>query len=111
MNIKKTSEILFSKEPVRVEFTALDDLKKHQSVINTAASKAQGQLNSAIDALYAAHKSAVEGVSMARKASAMAKELGVDEGQFAGWEKQYVSNRDSLESAMTAISKLQNNLL
>lgn len=95
---------------MKVELTALADIKQYQSEINTASSKAQGQLNSAISALQSALKIANSAISDARKAGAMAKELGVDEGQFAGWEKQFVNNRDSFESAISAISKIQNNI-
>jgi predicted nucleic acid-binding Zn-ribbon protein len=97
-------------EPMEVEFSALSDIKGYQSTIQTARDKASNQLNSAIDAISAAKKVADKAVADARKAQAMAKELGVDEGQFNGWEKQFVSNRDTFESAISAIQRIQNNL-
>ena len=67
-------------------------------------------MNAAIDALSAAQKIAEKALAEARKAQAMAKSLGVDEGQFNGWEKQFVASRDSFESAISAIARIQNNI-
>ena len=95
---------------MKVEFNALSDIKGYQSTIQTASGKASGQLNAAIDALSAAQKIAEKALAEARKAQAMAKSLGVDEGQFNGWEKQFVASRDSFESAISAIARIQNNI-
>ena len=95
---------------INVELGAIDELKSLQSVINSNSNKASSQLDSAINALKIALKSANEAVSKARRAQAMAKELGVDEKQFDGWEKQFVQNRDAFDSAISAIGKIQNNI-
>jgi hypothetical protein len=99
-----------AKEPMKVEFNALSDIKGYQSTIQTASDKASGQLDAAITALRAAQKVAETAVAEARKAQAMAKSLGVDEGQFNGWEKQFVASRDSFDSAISAIARIQNNI-
>jgi hypothetical protein len=99
-----------AQEPMKVEFNALNDLKGFQSTIQSASDKASNQLNAAIDALRAAQKVAETAVAEARKAQAMAKSLGVDEGQFNGWEKQFVASRDSFDSAISAIARIQNNI-
>lgn len=99
-----------AQEPMKVEFNALNDLKGFQSTIQSASDKASGQLDSAIAALRAAQKAAETAVAEARKAQAMAKSLGVDEGQFNGWEKQFVASRDSFDSAISAIARIQNNI-
>jgi len=101
---------LSAQEPMKVELNALSDIKGYQSTIQSASDKASNQLNAAIDALSSAQKIAVKAVADARKAQAMAKELGVDEGQFNGWEKQFVSSRDAFESAISAIQRIQNNI-
>lgn len=97
-------------EPMKVEFNALSDIKGYQSTIQAASGKASSQLNAAIDALSAAQKIAEKALAEARKAQAMAKSLGVDEGQFNGWEKQFMQSRDSFESAISAIARIQNNI-
>jgi hypothetical protein len=99
-----------AQEPMKVEFNALNDLKGFQSTIQSASDKASGQLDAAITALRAAQKVAETAVAEARKAQAMAKSLGVDEGQFNGWEKQFVASRDSFDSAISAIARIQNNI-
>lgn len=99
-----------AQEPMKVEFNALNDLKGFQSTIQSASDKASGQLDAAITALRAAQKAAETAVAEARKAQAMAKSLGVDEGQFNGWEKQFVASRDSFDSAISAIARIQNNI-
>jgi hypothetical protein len=99
-----------AQEPMKVEFNALNDLKGFQSTIQSASDKANGQLDAAITALRAAQKVAETAVAEARKAQAMAKSLGVDEGQFNGWEKQFVASRDSFDSAISAIARIQNNI-
>jgi len=95
---------------MKVEFNALSDIKGYQSTIQSASDKASGQLDAAITALRAAQKVAETAVAEARKAQAMAKSLGVDEGQFNGWEKQFVASRDSFDSAISAIARIQNNI-
>ena len=99
-----------AQEPMKVEFNALSDIKGYQSTIQSASDKASGQLDAAITALRAAQKVAETAVAEARKAQAMAKSLGVDEGQFNGWEKQFVASRDSFDSAISAIARIQNNI-
>jgi hypothetical protein len=99
-----------AQEPMKVEFNALSDIKGYQSTIQSASDKASNQLNAAIDALRAAQKVAETAVAEARKAQAMANSLGVDEGQFNGWEKQFVASRDSFDSAISAIARIQNNI-
>jgi hypothetical protein len=106
----EVQKVELSSKPMKVELNALSDIKGYQSTIQTARDKASNQLNAAIDAISAAKKVADKAVADARKAQAMAKELGVDEGQFNGWEKQFVSNRDTFESAISAIQRIQNNI-
>ena len=108
--IAKIGEEVRAAEPMKVEFNALNDLKGFQSTIQSASDKASGQLDAAITALRAAQKAAETAVAEARKAQAMAKSLGVDEGQFNGWEKQFVASRDSFDSAISAIARIQNNI-
>jgi len=108
--IAKIGEEVRSAEPMKVEFNALSDIKGYQSTIQSASDKASNQLNAAIDALSAAQKIAEKALAEARKAQAMAKSLGVDEGQFNGWEKQFVQSRDSFDSAISAIARIQNNI-
>ena len=108
--IAKISEEVRSGQPMKVEFNALSELKSLQSVVQSASDKASGQLDSAITALRAAQKAAESALAQARKAQVMAKELGVDEGQFNGWEKQFVQSRDSFDSAISAIARIQNNI-
>lgn len=108
--IAKIGEEIRSAKPMKVEFNALGELKGYQSTIQSASDKASGQLDAAITALRAAQKVAETALAEARKAQAMAKELGVDEGQFNGMEKQFVASRDSFESAITAIARIQNNI-
>jgi hypothetical protein len=99
-----------AQEPMKVEFNALSDIKGYQSTIQSASDKASSQLDAAITALRAAQKVAETALVEARKAQAMAKELGVDEGQFNGMEKQFVAARDSFDSAISAIARIQNNI-
>jgi|688.fasta_scaffold324931_2 hypothetical protein len=108
--IAKIGEEVRAAEPMKVEFNALADLKGYQSTIRSASEKVSGQLNAAITSLVAAQKVAETALAEARKAQAMAKELGVDEGQFNGWEKQFVAARDSFDSARAAIVRIQNNI-
>jgi hypothetical protein len=108
--IAKIGEEVRSAQSIKVELNALGDLKGYQSTIQSASDKASGQLDAAINALRAAQKVAETALAEARKAQAMAKELGVDEGQFNGMEKQFVASRDSFESAITAIARIQNNI-
>jgi multidrug efflux pump subunit AcrA (membrane-fusion protein) len=108
--IAKIGEEVRSGQPMKVEFNALSELKSLQSVVQSASDKASGQLDAAITALRAAQKAAESALAQARKAQAMAKELGVDEGQFNGWEKQFVQSRDSFDSAISAIARIQNSI-
>jgi len=108
--IAKIGEEVRSSEPMKVEFNALGELKSFVSTIQSASNKASSQLDAAVTALRAAQKVAEEGLAKARKAQAMAKELGVDEGQFNGWEEQFVYSRDAFDSAISAIAKIQNNI-
>lgn len=108
--IAKIGEEVRSAEPVKVEFNALNDLKGFQTTIRSASQKVSNELNTVMTSLAAAQKVAETALVEARKAQAMAKSLGVDEGQFNGWEKQFVAERDSFESARAAIVRIQNNI-
>ena len=111
MNYKKISSILFAKqEPVKVELNALNELKAFQSEIDAASAKASDLLKSAAIALLAAGKISAQALTQARKASAIAKELGVDEGQFKGWERQYSMSRDTFDASTKTIDRIINNI-
>ena len=108
--IAKIGEEVRSAEPVKVEFNALNDLKGFQSTIQSASDKASAQLDAAITALRAAQKVAETAVKQASGNRRIAEQLGVDVAQFNGWEKQFVASRDSFDSAISAIARIQNNI-
>ena len=99
-----------AQEPMKVEFNALNDLKGFQSTSQSASDKASAQLDAAITALRAAQKVAETAVKQASANRRIAEQLGVDVDQFNGWEKQFIASRDSFDSAISAIARIQNNI-
>ena len=108
--IARIGEEIRSAKPLKVEFNALGELKGYQSTIQSASDKASGQLDAAITALRAAQKAAETAVKQASANRRIAEQLGVDVGQFNGYEKQFLASRDSFESAIAAIARIQNNI-
>ena len=102
--------MLFSDNDKKVELSALSEIKGMEKDISAKANKAHSGLDSAISALNAALKETGNALNKTRKAQAIAKELGVDEGQFDGYEKQFASWRDDIELTISKIQKVQNSI-
>lgn len=91
---------------VKVDLSALEELKALQNQFNTASQKAQSALNSANAAMNNARKIATDGVTRANLSIKAANDLGINQSQFDGWVKQFEQDKQSLESAMQLIGKI-----
>jgi hypothetical protein len=91
------------KKVINVEFNALSELKSVQDSYNAKQVKASNLLNSANKAMNEARKDAVSGVQKAKVAQKLSKELGVNEGQFDGWLKQFENELSNIENVMQII--------
>lgn len=80
MNIKKTSEILFGTH--KVELSLLDDIKSMMKEYANQLNAASSIVEKAYFAYEKANKTAKEANSLAVKALAKAKELGIDTKEF-----------------------------
>jgi len=94
----------------KVDLSALSEIKDMEKAVIAKTNKAHSGLDSAISALNAALKETHNALNKTRKAQAVAKDLGVDEGQFNGWEKQFANWRDDLEMIISKIQKVQNSI-
>ena len=106
-----TKEVeLSAQEPMKVEFTAISELKDLAMEASNASMKAGDGLNSVIKGLAAAKTIANKGLSASRKAMAVAKDLGIDTAEFEKHEKMFSRWHDDYENSISLVQKLQNRL-
>ena len=97
-------------EPVKVELTALSDLKDLAAQAAAASLKAGTGLDSVITGLAQARKIANTGLSQARRAVAVSKDLGIDTAEFEKLEQMFSRWYDDYENSIKLVQQLQNRL-
>ena len=99
-----------AQEPCKVELSAISELKDLANSAATASMKAGAGLDSVIKGLAAAKTVANQGLSKARKAIAVSKDLGIDTSEFERFEKMFSRWYDDYENSISLVQKLQNRL-
>ena len=101
---------LSAEEPMEVQLSAISELKDLANSAATASMRAGDGLNSVIKGLAAAKTVANQGLSKARKAIAVSKDLGIDTSEFERFEKMFSRWYDDYENSISLVQKLQNRL-
>ncbi len=107
---KQTVYNILASKPVKVEFTALSDLKDLATRASAASLKAGTGLDSVITGLAQARKIANTGLSQARRAVAVSKDLGIDTAEFEKLEQMFSRWYDDYENSIKLVQQLQNRL-